>query len=42
MGGRDRGKITRRGEIIVSTDLPESKELSEDSETPLLPPRSND
>lgn len=36
------GKITRRGEIIVSTDLPESKELSEDSETPLLPPRSND
>ena len=36
------GKITRRGEVILSEDLSESEELTEDSAAALLPPRSND
>ena len=36
------GKITRRGEDIISEDLPESKDLAGDGEASLLPPRSND
>ena len=36
------GKITRRGEDIISKDLSESEALTEDSAASLLPPRSND
>ena len=36
------GKITRRGEVILSEDLSESEELTEDGAAALLPPRSND
>ena len=36
------GKITRRGEDIISKDLSEPEALTEDSAVSLLPPRSND
>ncbi len=36
------GKITRRGEVILSEDLSESESLAEDSTASLMPPRSND
>jgi DNA recombination protein RmuC len=36
------GKITRRGEDIISKDLSESEALTEDSAASLLPPGSND
>ncbi len=36
------GKITRRGEDIISEDLTVSKDLAGDGEASLLPPRSNE